>query len=118
MSNINRLLGEFSPASLFARNMSEVGKKHEPMNFGHVDFASAAEELTFQFSESMERKMKSLSTRSFQPAESTKRAETIEKLRALYELLDNEFNQQNLKLQAKQIYQYASKGEEIKLSDA
>lgn len=118
MSNINRLLGEFSPASLFARNMSEVGKKHERMHFGQADFASAAEELTFQFSESMERKMKSLSTRSFQPAESTKRAETIEKLRALYELLDNEFNQQNLKLQAKQIYQYAANGQEIKLSDA
>jgi type III secretion protein W len=118
MSNINRLLGEYSPASLFAKNMSEVGKKHEPVSFGASDFSSAAEELTFQFGETMERKMKSISTRNFKPVQSNKRVENIEKLRKLYELLDSEFNQQNLKIQSKQIYQYASSGQDIKLSNS
>lgn len=118
MSNINRLTGDYSPASILARHMSEVGKKHAPMHSEVAAFSSAAEELTFQFSATMERKMKSISSRSFQPHLANERITQIEKLRSLYELLDNEFNQQNLKLQAKQIYQHASRGAEINLSDS
>lgn len=98
--------------------MDEIGKKHAPMNSDTMAFAtSAAEELTFQFGATMERKMKSISNRNFEPVSAIQRIENIEKLRALYELLDSEFTQQHLRNQAKLIFEQASQKKDIQLSD-
>jgi type III secretion protein W len=119
MSNINRLIGEHYSTSLFSKHMHEIGKKHAPMHADTVAFAtSAAEELTFQFGATMERRMKSISNRNFKPVTENRRIESIEELRAIYELLDSEFTQQHLKQQARFIYEQAAKKQDLQFSDS
>ncbi|WP_179957496.1 HrpJ domain-containing protein [Exilibacterium tricleocarpae] len=86
------------------------------------------EEMTFMLQKTMERKMKSLSRRRISTTDdielwgakgdARQRVSDIEKLRSIYEQLDNTYNLTHLDNHAKHLYGLASRGEDFSFNDS